>query len=159
MSTAIVYMSKHGTTQKLAKMLQEKIENDAKLIDLRKVQKPDISIYDTVIIGGSIHAGMIQNRIKKFCESNSELLITKTLGLFLCCMYEEEIAFEQFNIAFPDKLRNHAKASGLLGGEFLFEKMNFFEKLIVKKVSGFKETVSKINMAEVENFAQKMLVE
>ncbi len=156
MSTAIVYISKQGTTRKVAHLLKGKSNSSVDLIDLKKVQKPDIGLYDTVIIGGSIHAGMIQKRIQKFCELNSELLMKKTLGLFLCCMYEDETAIEQFNIAFPERLRNHAKATGLFGGEFIFEKMNFFEKLIVKKVSGFKETVSKINMDEVEKFAQKM---
>ena len=158
MSTAIVYISKHGTTNKVALLLKEKSKDSMDLIDLRKDQKPDLSLYDTVIIGGSIHAGMIQKQIKKFCELNGDLLLQRTLGLFLCCMYEEESALKQFNIAYPDKLRNHAKATGLLGGEFIFERMNFFEKLIVKKVSGFKETVSKINMDEVNKFALKMAI-
>ncbi|MEN8122633.1 MAG: hypothetical protein ABFS35_19990 [Bacteroidota bacterium] len=42
--------------------------------------------------------------------------------------------------------------------EYLFFRFHFFEKLIVKRVSGFKETVSKINMDEVNKFALKMLV-
>ncbi|RLD75141.1 MAG: flavodoxin, partial [Bacteroidetes bacterium] len=41
MSIAIVYMSKHGTTQKVANILKEKI-NSVELIDLRKNKKPDI---------------------------------------------------------------------------------------------------------------------
>ena len=65
MSTAIVYISKHGTTRRITHLLKGKSNNSVDLIDLKKVQKPDISIYDTILIGGSIHAGIIQNRVKK----------------------------------------------------------------------------------------------
>ncbi|CAN5505516.1 hypothetical protein BH23BAC1_BH23BAC1_30740 [soil metagenome] len=68
----------------------------------------------------------------------------------------EEKAEEEFNNAFPEELRHHAVATGIMGGELLFEKMNFMEKFIVKTVSGQKETVSKINFPATDNFAEAM---
>jgi menaquinone-dependent protoporphyrinogen oxidase len=50
----------------------------------------------------------------------------------------------------PKLLRNHAISSKCVGGEFLFEKMNFFEKLIVKKVSGITRNISKIDENKIE---------
>jgi len=79
--------------------------------------------------------------------------MNKKLGLFLCCMEEGEKANEQFENAYPENLRKHATATGLFGGEFTFEKMNFLEKSIIKKISKISESVSKINEKAINEFA------
>ena len=89
-------------------------------------------------------------------NNNMNVLIIKKIGLFLCCMYEGEKRVEQFNNSFPEKLRSHSSANGLFCGEFVFEKMNFLEKAIVKKVSGYSSTVSKIDVKAIDEFVEKM---
>ena len=146
-------MSKHGTTQKVALKIYEKLNNPkVELIDLRKNKNLDISGYSTIIIGGSIHAGMIQKRMKSFCESNLESLLKKKIALFLCCMEEGDKAIAQFENAFPESLRKHSLKNEIMGGEFLFERMNFLEKAIVKKIAGVKGNISKINEQKIEEF-------
>src|SRR5665647_1839513 len=109
MKTAIVYMSKHGTTAKIVKIISEHLTHQSyDVFNLRNDNTPDISGYDFVIIGGSIHAGMIQKRVKQFCINNTIILLDKKVGLFLCCMEVGEKANEQFNNAFPAELREHA---------------------------------------------------
>lgn len=155
---AIVFMSKHGTTQKVALKIYEKLNNpEVELIDLRKYKNLDISGYSTIIIGGSIHAGMIQKRIKTFCESNLEDLLKKRIALFLCCMEEGDKAREQFELAYPEALRKHSLKNEIIGGEFLFDKMNFFERAIVKKIAGVKENVSKIDEQKIIEFSENIL--
>ncbi len=87
-------------------------------------------------------------------DRNKELLYTKKLGLYLCCMYEGEQANEQFKNAFIPMLADSAVAKGILGGEFLFDKMNFLERAIVKKLTGHKKTVSRLKMDEIREFAK-----
>ncbi|SHI45248.1 Flavodoxin domain-containing protein [Desulfosporosinus lacus DSM 15449] len=82
--------------------------------------------------------------------------MTKRLGLFLCCMFEGEKAAQQFETTYPKELREHSKANGLFGGEFMVSKMNFIERQIVKKVAGATSDVSKINVEEIERFAKKL---
>lgn len=81
--------------------------------------------------------------------------MTKHLGLFLCCMFEGEKAEQQFEATYPKELREHSSANGLFGGEFMISKMNFLERQIVKKVAGVTSDVSKINVEEIERFANK----
>ena len=152
--TAVIYMSKHGTTHKVAEKIYEGL-NDPKveLIDLRKNKAPDISGFSKIVIGGSIHAGMIQKRIKDFCESNLDDLLKKQIALFLCCMEEGEKAQKQFELAYPEALRKHSLKNEIIGGEFLFNKMNFIERAIVKKIAGVKENVSKIDEEKIKEFA------
>ena len=149
MKTAIIYASSHGTTEKIAKQIQFGLGADStRLINLKETKALDLSMFDALIIGGSIHAGQMQGRVKTFCKKNMVDLLQKRVGLFMVGMNEPEFENE-FNNAFPELLRNHAITSKCVGGEFLFEKMNFFEKLIVKKISGISENVSKIDEGKV----------
>lgn len=156
MKTAIIYASKHGTSEKVANELSRLMhEHDVTLLNIRKHHKIDLTPYDQVIIGGSIHAGRIQQSLQKFMERNTPVLLQKPLGIFLCCMYEQE-AKNQFNQAFPEILRHHAKSCQCVGGEFLFERMNFLEKLMTRKIAGVNESVSKIKHEKIKELAQEM---
>ena len=149
MKTAIIYASSHGTTEKVAKQIQNGLGTDnALLVNLKTTKTVDLSLFDTVIIGGSIHAGQMQSRVKTFCKKNMVDLLRKRVGLFMVGMNEPQFDTE-FNNAFPELLRKHAITSKCVGGEFLFEKMNFIEKLIVKKVSGINHNVSKIDDSKI----------
>lgn len=151
MKTAIIYASKHGTTEKVVDLLAEKLTGDISLVNIQDIPDPSIASFDTVIIGGSIHAGMIQKSIKHFCEKNLDELLQKETGLFICCMLKEE-AQEEFENAFPQALKDRARARGIFGGELLFEKMSFLEKFMVKKVAKVDKTVSAIDYAAIDQF-------
>lgn len=116
---------------------------------------PSIDTYDRVIIGGSIHAGKIQRAVKYLCKKNQKNLLKKQLGLFICCM-DQEKALEQYRNAYPELLRNHASAAGLFGGEFNFERMNFVQKAIIKKISGLEASVDKLDEAAIGKFINQL---
>ena len=141
----IVYCSSHGTTEKAVRFLSEILKGEVQTVDLKREKvKFDLRNFDTIIIGGSIHAGNIQRKIKQFITHHYDTLLEKEVGLFLCCMNDGETAIEQFNHAFPQELRKNSEAMGLFGGEFLLSEMNFIEKQIVKKVSG--ATIDQLNL-------------
>jgi len=156
MKTAIIFATKHGCTDKCAQTLSNELDSLNKIINVELGDNINLSDYDKVILGGSIHAGMLNKKLKSFIAKNSEELLGKKLGLFLCCMYEGEKALEQFQSVFPEQIRNKAIAHGLFGGAFDFDKMNFIEKAIVKKVANVEESVSRINYSNIKSFAEKM---
>lgn len=154
MSTAIIYISRHGTTEKVAKKIKEQI-GDADLIDLKKNTKPDLSIYSTILLGASIHMGQVHKKTQSFIKKNMEVLLQKELGLFLCCMEQGQKAQEQYDLAFPEKLKDHAIANAMLGYEYLLEKMAFLEKIMVKKITGKEESFSKLDEESILEFSEK----
>ncbi|MDR7235754.1 flavodoxin domain-containing protein [Neobacillus drentensis] len=157
MKCLIVYCSSHGTTEKAVRFLSEGLEGKVFAVDLKRdKEKFDLANFDTVIIGGSIHAGNIQRKIKQFIKNNLDTLLEKDVGLFLCCMHDGESAIEQFNNAFPQELRKNSAAMGLFGGEFLLSEMNFLEKQIVKKVSGATIDQSNLDYEAIKEFASKL---
>ena len=156
-TTAIIYASKHGTTETVARLLAEELNDKAVLISLKENQNPDITQFEIVILGSAIYAGTSRKEMKKFCENNKEVLQQKTIGLFICGMEPNPINREnEIKNAYPESLLQHAKITGFLGGEFLFDKLNFLEKLIVKKVAKVTDSVSAIEKDTIATFAKEI---
>lgn len=155
--TAIVYMTRHGTTNKVACLIKELLmEEDTTLINLEEQKSPDLSQCNRIIVGGSIHMGKIQKEIQSFCEQNKAVLLSKPIGLFLCCMYEGDKATEQFNNAYPEEIRAHAKSKALMGYELYFDRMNMLERTMTKKITGYSEYMSQINQDELNRFINEL---
>lgn len=156
MKTLIAYSTTHGYTEKTAYQLKQYLGENITLVNLKKEPTQELEQFERVIIGGSIHAGQIQKRLKLFCSDNLESLKSKELGLFICCMEKGQTAQKQLMDAFPEALIDSAKATACFGGEFDFNKMNFFEKMIVKKVAHVKESVSNIDPESIKKFSIRM---
>jgi menaquinone-dependent protoporphyrinogen oxidase len=71
-------------------------------------------------------------------------------------MEEGEKATKQLEEAFPVELLKHASATGIFGGEFNFEKMNFIERAAIRKIAGVDKSVSKIKQEELDRFLALM---
>lgn len=155
MRTLIVYMSHHGCSRDCAYKLKELLHREATdVVDLKSDDPPTLALYDTVIIGGSIHAGKLQSNLLGYINLSLDELLQKRVGLYLCHMAEDDEAAEEFENAYPEILRRHAIALGLFGGRFDFEKMNFIEKAIVKKVAQVTDAVDQVNYQAIADFAK-----
>ena len=153
--TLIVYASHHGFTRKCALLLKEKLGERADLSEL-KGKQPDPTSYQCILIGSSIHAGSIQKSIKRFCFHQQPLLLKRKIGLFLSCMEEGEKAQQEFDEAYPDWLRNHARAKAIFGGAFDFERMNAIERFIIRKISGVNESVERFDPTKIDQFIKEI---
>lgn len=134
MKTAILYLSKHGTTEKVARIIGDKLEEkDTELINLEKVQ-PSLDQYDRIIIGGSVYAGTVNKKLTSYCVENETLLAQKQLGLFVCGMEPDPDKQQtELETAFPKALQGKAKAIGFMGGEFILEKNELYRTIYSEK--------------------------
>jgi menaquinone-dependent protoporphyrinogen oxidase len=153
MRCLLVYASSHGTTEKAARLLSDYLQQDVDLVDLKRASPPDVRAYGAVIIGGSIHAGTMHKKVLGFINRNKLLLMERHLGLFLCCIYEGDKAMTQYENAYPEPLRDQSLCSGLFGGEILYGRMNPFMRPIVRRITGMKEDVYKLDTDEIRRFA------
>jgi len=159
MKIAIIYASKHGTTEKVSCSIADKLmeTNEVKLFSLKENMNPDISGFDTVILGSSIYAGQASGKMKSFCKANETVLLQKRTGLFVCGMHpDKEQQKKELNEAYPDVLLKNSVVTGFLGGEFLVEKMNFFERMIIKKIAKTKSSVHQIDWDAIDDFVKKL---
>ena len=159
MKTAIIYASKHGTTEKVAASIADKLAgtNKVELFSLKKNANPDISGFEMVILGSSIYAGQASKKMKTFCKENESALLQKKIGLFVCGMHpDKEQREKELKDAYPEVLQKKAAATGFMGGEFLFEQMNFFERFITKKIAKTNSSVHQIDWDAVDGFIEKL---
>ena len=156
MKTAIIYATHHGTTETVAKQILNQLHPQAvELINLSHNKQPDLAGYDRIILGSSIHAGKNQAAMQNFCKKNMPELLQKQVGLFLCCLNEKEFE-HSLDLAYPEILRNHALDIQLMGGEYKLDKMNFIERLLVRKIAGVSESKSMINYTGLNSFVSKL---
>ena len=140
MKTAIIYYSKHGTTERVAHLIGEKLDNKVDYISLKECLKPDMRNYDRIILGTSIYAGASSRKVTQFCHKNQPLLEQRVIGLFICCMNKaQEVA--EMNKAFPEFLQRLTIPKAVLGGEFKFDKMNFIERFLIRKIAKVNSSV------------------
>lgn len=155
MKTAIIYYSKHGTTERVAHLIGEKLSPEPEYISLKELYNPDIQDYDRIILGTSIYAGHPGKLMSKFCNMNRTQLEQKVIALFICGMNDNQ-EVEQLKNAFPEYLHSNALAEAILGGEFLFNKMNFIEKFVTRKITKVTCSVSNLRYDAITVFLEKL---
>lgn len=155
MKTLIAYASKYGCAEKCTNSLKEKLGGEVDIKNLQSGKFPDISGYDTVIIGGSIYGGKIQGAVSRFCQSNLNSLLKKKVGLFVCCA-DSEKAHMQLKAAVPASLFEHATAKGHFGHEFDLKKMKFIDRTIIKSMLKIKESQFNILHDNINKFVEKI---
>lgn len=154
MKTLIAYTTKHGSTKKCGKLLNERLKTKGKLIDIKK-DKAKIKEYDVILLGFSIYAGRAQKEMINFINSNEKVLKNKEIGLFICCSDEEKsIEFMKENL--PNWIYEKAFIKKYLGHEIHFNKMNFLERNIYKVVAKSKESYSDIKDENIKVLANEV---
>lgn len=163
MRILVLYATKYGATEQIAKLLAEELGTNTDLWNIKKDGKPDLTLYDTVILGGSIYMGRIQRAIRSFGAKQKKILLQKRLGLFISCATPPETSgyLERF---FSEELCAHAVAEEILGGLFQYEKMSsFFQKIIRSMMAeeGFRQKFGepKLSTEKISDFAQKIRTE
>jgi menaquinone-dependent protoporphyrinogen oxidase len=156
MKTLIVYCSMYGTTEKAAHLVSQGLAGEVLVVDLKSEKNFfNLEDFDSVIIGGSIHIGEIQVTITNFMMENREILLTKNLGLFLCCWHDGFVALDQFVRAFPKEFREKSIGNGIFGGEFPISKMGFIEKQMAEYIAGVTTDTSNLDITSIMSFAKK----
>lgn len=168
MNTLVIYASKHGTAEKCAVELSQRITGKVDICNIKSGKAPELSQYDRVIVGGSIYVGKVQKEVSDFCINNLSILKQKKVGLFLCCMNKKEFETQLKN-AYPQELIDAAAIAENFGGEFKFKEMNLLEKAATKMVSkvlakedpstpeiDMKKDMSFLNRENINKFIQLM---
>lgn len=154
--TLIVFATKHGCAERCAGKVGAALSGEVTTKNVKDTGKADIAAFDTVVVGGSIHAGKIQRSIRDFCAKHGETLKGKRLGLFICHMEEGAKADAEFAAAFPKELIDAAAAWGLFGGALDLERMKWLERFVVKQMGKVSASVSKVDEANIAAFARAL---
>jgi len=152
MRTLILYASKYGFTADCANALNDKLSGEITVLDVESLKQPvTLSEYDRVILGASIYIGKASKKLREFCTKNLTTLLTKEIGIFLCCALVENVD-EFLKNNFPPELLKHAKAIEVFGSEARLDKMSFIDKKIINAVTKGDYSNFKIFDDNIEQF-------
>ena len=150
-----MYESRYGTAKKAAGYIASKLGSAAEMMTSGKAAKKDPGDFDNIIIGGSIMMGKIQKKISDYIDANMDTLLKKRIALFLAAANTEKEGLEkEINDAFPKRLRDVSLYTAHAGYAYVFEKMNFIFKAIIKKMANTDKSVENINYEELDRIVQ-----
>jgi len=160
MKIAILYGTKYGTTEKVARLISKSIENhngsiDVKLINLKEKDEVNLDC-DFFIIGSSVYMAKIRKEIKKFLKKYENTLIEKPFALFICGVNEME-GIEQVNKVFPSEILNHSIATAFIEGELNIDKMKFLDRKIAQTIIKGADKEFKIDDVAIDEFVKKII--
>ncbi len=153
MKVLIAYRSRYGATESCAKSLASRITSETLLHDLKGRDHPSLEGFDVVLIGGSIYGGKVQREVPAFCDRERERLVSRKVGLFICCFYTGEQAMAELQEAFPPWLAVHAFAREVLGGELSLRKLTLPDRILVRSLVHPARDISAIRTDAVEELA------
>ena len=146
MNTVILFATRYGSTENIAKLIWDKLPGEAKMVNIAKQQVPDISTFDAVVIGGPVYAGKLLKPLAAYMRQNLEELKKKKLALFLCAGEQEPLQIEKMIASnFPAELCSRAVFKGALGGELKLENLSRFMKFVLKNLIKVKEGYSRVS--------------
>lgn len=152
MKSVIVFATKYGSAEECALILKGKMKGDVTVSNCLNVR--NLSEYDNIIIGSSLYAGKIRPEMKIFCADNASKLKQKNIGIYICGFQKDSNDLTQLETAFPKELTAVAKSKQYFGGSVNFEKMGFFEKIIMKNITKLKESTKYVKDENITRMAK-----
>jgi len=156
-NTLIVFASSHGTVEKYARELFRLIDGKVDICNLSEREMvPDLTKYDSVIVGGAIQPGKMQEEISLFCGKHLNELVVKRVGLFIYCLLTGENAQKLLDDAFPEELKNCAVVRDYFGGEVNGLKMNIWERIVTTQMIEKENLILELSKEKIQRFARAM---
>ena len=151
MKTLIAYTSKTGTTSRVVQMLSHRI-GDCVCVDLKQ-EKPNVELFDRVIVGGPIRMGRLSHCVSSFIKDNLDEITTKPYGLFILCGLTAA-GQEQLDEVYDAALRNGSIACESFGGELKLDNLKSVDRAAVQMALDSQSDIlnAKLDMDAIERF-------
>lgn len=151
MKSLILYYSKYGSTEKVAKKIATKIKN-FDLCSLGDFNNP-LDNYDVVYLGCPIYYGKMNKAFKNFVKKNKAELAKKDVRFYLLGIDDKNYNKTIHKNIDRDVLLNATIVH--IGGAYDFEKMSFIDRFITKRVSRFDTSVDLIQEEKINELIKK----
>ncbi len=143
MRTLIAFAGRKGTAREMAERIAGHFPTDTQVVDVRREAPPNPREFDRIILGGSVLAGHIPAKLRRYAADHSAELERKQHGLFVCCLKDSEVE-SYLNANFGEDLVKSADATAWLGGRLVMKEHNPLVRGMLKKVTG--ATTDLVNM-------------
>ncbi|OCN03945.1 hypothetical protein A4S06_03885 [Erysipelotrichaceae bacterium MTC7] len=132
MKTLVLYATKYGGTEEVAKTIADNC--DADMVNIEDADLINLDRYTTVIFGSPLYVGKIRKDLKEFMLNQIHKLSSKSLHLFITRGMKSPTIDEIIEDNIPE-YQNILQTAIDFGGSFDFNKMNLIDSLIIKTVN------------------------
>lgn len=160
MKAVILFTSRYGYTQSVARELAERLESGNPSIETEVVEAhrwTPIPEAEIVIVGAPIYGGTISGGLVGCLELNLPLLLERKLFFFLSCLNEGDEAEHQLADSIPPRLLAHARARHYVGGRVQFSLLRWMDRQVMKKVAGISGNVDASRPDEIDALYEAVL--
>jgi len=164
--TLVLYSSVDGQTLKIINRIIELIEGEATLINIDDNPDIDFSLYDKVLIGGSIRYGNFRKNLLDFVNRHKAQLDSLPNAFFVVCLTarkpEKAIpANNAYMMKFDQLSQWQPRLKGVFAGALLYSRYNWWQtlliQLIMKMTGGSTDSSQDIELTDwskVETFSR-----
>lgn len=152
----ILYYSRHGFTEKCARLLKESLGYGVELIPLGKGVFLNPAPEEPVVLGFPIYQGKIPGIVRNFLTRNGKTLLARPLGLFVSALSSRKTAEAYLQKQLDPEIQNHIRVKGYFGGALEWKKLSFLEKLMLKNLKGLQGDVSNLDLTEIQKMAEDL---
>ncbi|MDO8938034.1 MAG: menaquinone-dependent protoporphyrinogen IX dehydrogenase [Methylicorpusculum sp.] len=138
----IVYSSIDGHTQKICQRLQQVIEQQSHqvtVVSVNEAPQVDLTVFDKIVVGGSVHYGKHSPLIVDFINKNKPILESKPNAFFsvnLVARKPEKCipGNNPYLQKFLKRITWKPKELAVFAGKIDYPRYSFFDRLIIQLI-------------------------
>jgi len=137
----VAYATKYGSTAEIAERIGQVLRKEGLGIDIMDVDRANnIAPYKAIVLGSAVYMGRWRKEAAKFLKANEKVLTERPVWLFSSGPTGQGDAIELMHgWSIPKSLkatveRIQPKDITVFHGALELDKLNFFERWIIKKV-------------------------
>ena len=139
-SICIPYLTGEGQTARIAEYVADLVRHhnhDADLVDLKESPGVDLTSYDGVIVGASIHRGHHDKHLAEFVERNRDTLERLPSALFSVSLaaHGDTGEAERYLEEFEQQTKWQPAKVALFSGALLYTQYGFLTRHLMKRIA------------------------
>lgn len=144
-SILVCYGTSEGQTAKIASRIVDTLHERGYTTDAVDASDlpdgVDLTAYDAVLVGSSIHAGTHQPAVRRFVTSHRDALTTRPTGFFQVCLTavqsDEASQAEAAGYVreFTEETGWHPDRIAVFGGALRYSEYGFLKRLVLRRIA------------------------
>jgi len=154
MKGLILFASKTGNVEKFVNTLEDKLEGDFEIINIKDTNPNDIKVknYDKVVIGTYMRRQKSDPDISDFIIRNRDALLETNVYIFVSALETEGGYDREVMLSFPEKIRDAFEIYNV-GAIFDYENLRYIERVMIKNIAS---RLGK-NVNDMQSYTEKRL--